>query len=235
VIQVEDQLTASAFMMSDRKDNQIASFYPGPSDLAENLPVFQLGQLAKFAIVGATGPKVMRKHVEELGRADCKLIYDPAFQIIILTAEDIIAGIDSSWGLIANDYEYAMIERKTGLTVDAIADQLDLVICTYGEKGSELRMNGRTVHAPAAPARVVADPTGAGDAYRSGLTKGLLLGLDLEVVGRIASLAATYAVELVGTQEHTYTPDQFVARFNATFPDYARAISADQFATVVAD
>jgi adenosine kinase len=234
VIQVDDQLTASAFMMSDRKDNQIASFYPGPSDLAENLPVYELGQKARYAIVGATGPKVMRRHVEELGRSGCKLIYDPAFQIIILSAEDIIAGIDSSWGLIANDYEYAMIERKTGLTIDAIADQLDLVICTYGEKGSELRMGGKTATVPAATARVVADPTGAGDAYRSGLTKGLLLGLELDVVGRVASLAATYAVELVGTQEHHYSPEQFVARFNSTFPNYANAISVEQFATPVA-
>lgn len=234
VIQVEDQLTASAFMMSDRKDNQIASFYPGPSDLAENLPVYELGQKAKYAIVGATGPKVMRKHVEELGRAECKLIYDPAFQIIILSPEDIIAGIDSSWGLIANDYEYAMIERKTGLTLDEISKQLDLVICTYGDKGSELRMGGRVVRVPAAHAHVVADPTGAGDAYRSGLVKGLLLGLDLDVVGRMASLAATYAVELVGTQEHHYTPEQFVARFNASFPKFDGAISVDQFTPAVA-
>lgn len=234
VIQVDDQLTASAFMMSDRKDNQIASFYPGPSDLAENLPVFKLGEKAKFAVVGATGPKVMRRHVEELGRSGCKLIYDPAFQIIILSPEDIIAGIDSSWGLIANDYEYAMIERKTGLTLDAISDQLDLVICTYGEQGSELRMDGKTVRVPAAPAKVVKDPTGAGDAYRSGLVKGLLLGLDLPVIGRMASLSATYAVELVGTQEHRYTPEQFVARFNTTFPDFDGAISADQLRTPAA-
>src|SRR4051812_43984778 len=31
VIEVDDLATASAFMMADRKDNQIASFFPGPS------------------------------------------------------------------------------------------------------------------------------------------------------------------------------------------------------------
>ena len=235
VIQVDDQLTASAFMMSDRKNNQIASFFPGPSDLAEDLPVFELGKSAKYAIVGATGPKVMRKHVEELGRSGCRLVYDPAFQIIILSAEDVIAGIDSSWGLIANDYEYAMIEKKTGLTIDSIADQLDLVVRTYGDKGSELRKEGDVAVIPAAPPRVAADPTGAGDAYRSGLIKGLLLDLDLPVAGRMASLAATYAVELVGTQEHHYTPEQFVARFDSAFPDFAGAITPKQLATPVAE
>jgi adenosine kinase len=52
------------------------------------------------------------------------------------------------------------------------------------------------------------------------------LGLDLEVVGRLAGLTATYVVEQVGTQEHAYTPEEFVARFDDSFPDYAGAISA---------
>src|SRR3954452_19024566 len=101
-----------------------------------------------------------------------------------------------------------MIERKTGLKVEQLTEQIPLVIVTYGEQGSELRSGGRIVKVPAAPAEIVRDPTGAGDAYRSGLVKGLLLGADLEVVGRIAGLAATYTVEQVGTQEHSYTANE---------------------------
>src|SRR3982751_5401380 len=32
ILEYDDHLTASAFMMADMKSNQIASFYPGPSD-----------------------------------------------------------------------------------------------------------------------------------------------------------------------------------------------------------
>ena len=84
--------------------------------------------------------------------------------------------------------------------------------------------NKRKWEIPAYPARV-ADPTGAGDAFRSGLVKGLLLGAELDVVGRIAGLAATYVVEQIGTQEHSYSPDQFVARFDLSFPDFVGALS----------
>ena len=77
----------------------------------------------------------MRKHTRELGAASCKLIYDPAFQIILLTGEDLIEGIDGAWAVIGNDYEFAMMERKTGLTIDAIAERCELVIVTYGEQG----------------------------------------------------------------------------------------------------
>lgn len=225
LIEVDDQATASAFMMADRKDNHIASFFPGPSDLAVEIDAGALGERAEYALVGATGPSVMRLHAEQLGKSSCKLIYDPAFQIIILSAEDLNVGIDSSWGLIANDYEYAMIERKTGLTIDDLEKRVELLVVTYGDKGSELRQNGKRVTVPSAPATEVKDPTGAGDAYRSGLIKGLLLGKELDVVGRLAGLTATYVVEHVGTQEHAYTPEQFVARFDQSFPDYAGSLT----------
>lgn len=228
VIQVDDQATASAFMMADQKDNHIASFFPGPSDLATSIDISELGNRVAYGVVGATGPDVMRLHAAQLGASSCKLIYDPAFQIIILSADDLIAGIDAAWGLIANDYEYAMIERKTGLTIDDLERRVELLVVTYGEHGSELRMNGERIEVPVAPAHAVKDPTGAGDAYRSGLVKGLLLGKDLDVVGRIAGLTSTFVVEHVGTQEHAYTAEEFVARFDTSFPEYAGAITAEE-------
>lgn len=229
VIEDELRLTASAFMMADTQNNQIASFFPGPANLSAEIDVTSLGNRAKYGIVGATDPQAMINHAAQLGRSSCKMIYDPAFQIIILSAEDLLAGIDQSWAVIGNDYEFAMLERKTGLTVDAIADRVELTVVTYGDQGSELRMNGQTVKTPAAMAENVAGPTGAGDAYRAGLIKGLLLGLNLEVIGRLAGLTATYVVEEVGTQEHSYTPDEFIARFNRSFSDYAGALDVADF------
>lgn len=224
IVQVEDQLTAAAFFTADQKNNQIASFFPGPSDLSAEIPVQAIGDCVEYAIVGATSPLAMKRHAAQFGESKCKLIYDPAFQIIILSGDELKEGIAGAWAVIGNDYELAMIERKTGLTVDQLAEQVPLVVVTYGEQGSELRSGGKIVKVPAAPANIVADPTGAGDAYRSGLIKGLLLGADLDVVGRIAGLAATYTVEQVGTQEHSYSPEAFVERFDRSFPDYVGAL-----------
>ncbi|MGE3798832.1 MAG: PfkB family carbohydrate kinase, partial [Thermomicrobiales bacterium] len=131
----------------------------------------------------------------------------------------------NSWAVISNDYEYAMIERKTGLTIEQISEKVELVVVTYGDQGSKLLTAGRSVTIPVAKVTKVVDPTGAGDAYRSGLLRGLLLDLELEVTGRIASLAAAYAVEHVGTQAHYYTIEEFIDRFDRSFPDYAGAIT----------
>jgi adenosine kinase len=229
ILTFDDQLTASAFMIADMKSNQIASFYPGPSEEATQIDAKALGDQVSYGLVGATGPETMRKHTRELGAASCKMIYDPAFQIILLSGEDLIEGIENAWAVIGNDYEFAMLERKTGLGPDAIAERCESVIITYGEHGSELRRNGLCARVPAAPTRGVKDPTGAGDAYRAGLLAGLLLEQDLQILGRIAGLAAVHAVEHVGPQEHSYTPEEFVARFDEAFPDMKGALNAAMF------
>jgi len=225
VIEDDSVLTASAFMMADLKSNQIASFYPGPGSRAASIDLTELGNSCRFGLVGPTDPEVMRLHTRQLGSTSCKLIFDPAFQIIIFSADDLREGIDAAWCVVGNDYEFAMIERKTGLTVADIAARKELVVVTYGESGSDFISDGKTTHVPAAPARQVIDPTGAGDAFRGGLLRGLALDLPLDITGRIANLAAVYAVEQTGTQEHHYTQDAFVTRFDESFPDYAGAIS----------
>jgi adenosine kinase len=234
VHQYDDQLSAAAFMMADMKSNQIASFYPGPSERAVDIPVRELGDAARYAILGATGPETMRQHARELGEAACRFIYDPAFQIIILSDADLREGIDHAYAVIGNDYELAMIEQKTGLTIDDLAERCELVVVTFGEQGSELRTGGRAVRIPPAPARAGHDPTGAGDASRAGLIKGLLLEQEPEIVGRIAGLTAVYAVEQVGTQEHAYEPEEFIARFDDAFPDMAGALRLEQFVQTAA-
>jgi adenosine kinase len=226
----DDSLTASAFMMADQVNNQVASFYPGPSDRAATIDGKALADAVPYALLGATGPETMKKHAREFGASSARFIYDPAFQIILLSGAELKDGLSGAWAMIGNDYEFAMLERKTGLSIDDVAQQCELTIVTYGEKGSELRQNGSTVRVPAAPTIGVKDPTGAGDAYRAGLIKGLLLEQDLEIVGRIAGLTAVHAVENVGPQEHRYTPAEFVDRFNTAFSDMAGALTADMFA-----
>jgi adenosine kinase len=49
------------------------------------------------------------------------------------------------------------------------------------------------------------------------LVAGLLRGLDLETAGRVASLAATHAVEHVGTIEHHYVRAAFAQRYREAF------------------
>jgi adenosine kinase len=66
------------------------------------------------------------------------------------------------------------------------------------------------------PARI-ADPTGVGDAYRAGLMKGLAAGADDATCARLGTVAATYALEHLGGQAHSYTWAEFKKRYEQHF------------------
>lgn len=221
VIEIEGEFTSSSFMNADLHGNQIAAFHPGAAAKSSDIDVTSVANGTEYGLVSAGDPEAMMLHTRQIASSGSKLVFDPAQQIPILSPENIEEGIELAHMVIGSDYEFAMMGKKTGLTVDDIETRSAITVVTYGERGSELRVSGERVSIPIAPPTDVADPTGGGDAYRAGLLKGLLMGLDLEVVGRMAAQAATYAIEHHGTQEHVYTVDTFVERFNQTFPDFA--------------
>lgn len=235
VKQVEDDLTASAYMNADMEGNQIASFYPGPGALTQQMDLTEVADKARYGIVSAGDPVAMMLHSEQIARVS-KLIFDPAQQIVMLDGDALARGIDLAEIVIGNDYEFGMVERKTGLSVDAISNIAPMTVVTYGSRGSVILAGGESTSIPTATPDPLTDPTGAGDAYRSGLVAGLLLGKDLPVIGRMAALAATFAVEFHGTQEHRYTHQEYVDRFKTSFPDFADEITVEelgQFKAVV--
>jgi adenosine kinase len=63
----------------------------------------------------------------------------------------------------------------------------------------------------------VEDPTGAGDSYRGGLISGLIRGKDIGQCARMGSVCASFAVECYGTQEYTFSPEEFNERLNGCF------------------
>ena len=63
----------------------------------------------------------------------------------------------------------------------------------------------------------VQDPTGCGDAFRSGLIYGLLNDLDLVTCCRIGSVMGAIKVAVQGPQNHAPTRDEIEQRFFETY------------------
>jgi adenosine kinase len=91
------------------------------------------------------------------------------------------------------------------------------VIVTQGERGSLILAGDQRTVIPAVPPCRTCEPTGVGDAYRAGIIKGMVRGYSWATTGRIAALAATYALEEHGPQNHYYTRQEFVARYRQNF------------------
>jgi len=83
-----------------------------------------------------------------------------------------------------------------------IKDECELAVITRSEKGSVILNGGRAVTVPALPVEKLVDATGAGDLYAAGFLFGLSSGLDLEICGRLGSLAASEVISHVGPRPH---------------------------------
>jgi adenosine kinase len=165
----------------------------------------------------------MARLVRECREAAVPFVYDPAHQLPHMSKEDLEEGCRGAWILIGNDYELELIRQRTGRGIEQLLELASIVVTTLGREGSRIESAAGRVVIPPAPARREVDPTGAGDAYRSGLVAALLRGLPSAEAGRIASVASAYVVEQGGTIEHRYTIAEFAERylsaFGATLPD----------------
>ena len=213
-------LTSSFFVNTDRDNNQIASFYMGAMGKADRLSFHDLRhESIDLAIISPNAPAAMVKYARECQELGIPYIYDPSQQIIWLSGEELVAGTRGARVLIVNEYEFCMIRNKTGLSDDELRALPEVTIITQGENGSTIYVGDRVLHIPIVPPEPLAEPTGVGDAYRSGVIKGMLRGYRWEVTGRIAALAATYVLEQYGTQNHRYTVAKFVERYRLVFGD----------------
>lgn len=219
VVEIDDDYCASFFVSTDQAHNQIASFYTGAMAYAHRLSFAELVAGASLAIISPNDPEAMRRHVAECKALGIPYIYDPSQQTVRLSGDDLCEGLTGSALLTVNEYEFGLIQEKTGLDKAAILDRAGGLLVTLGAKGALLTQNGRQHAIPAIPPDNVVEPTGAGDAFRAGLMRGIELGLPLELAGRMGALAATYVLEHLGTQNHRFSSDEFVVRFRRHFDD----------------
>ncbi|MEJ2207726.1 MAG: carbohydrate kinase family protein [Anaerolineae bacterium] len=219
IVEIESEFTSSFFVNTDQDNNQIASFYMGAMGWADHLSFHDLHREVELAIISPNAPAAMNKYVGECQEMGIPYIYDPSQQIIWLTADDLLKGARGARILIVNEYEFGMIQNKTGLSEAELLVLPQVTIVTRGEEGSTIYAPGQTLSIPAVPPQPLVEPTGVGDGYRGGLIKGMLKGLPWQTTGRIASLAAAYVLEQEGTQNHAYSLADFVERYRLTFDD----------------
>jgi adenosine kinase len=216
VRQIPDKFTASFFCNTDRRNNQIASFYTGAMAHAGELSFRDAGP-CDLAIISPNDPGAMVRHAEECRELGIRYIYDPGQQCARARGDELRAGIVGAAIVVCNDYELELIRQKTRLGEAQVLDHCEALVVTRGEQGSLIYHDGRRIEVPAVPPVREADPTGVGDAFRAGFMKGLAIGADHEVCGRLGSVAATYALEHVGGQSHTFTWHEFQERYARHF------------------
>jgi adenosine kinase len=215
---ISGEFTASCFINTDLQHNQITAFYPGAMAHSPSISLREVGPTPRdLVVISPNDPRAMARHAAECTAMGIPYVYDPSMQAPRLTAAELEEGFRGAKVLTGNDYEFAMMAEKLGISEDALRRRLPITVVTRGAEGSLITAEGQEFEIPPAKPRAVVDPTGAGDAFRAGLVKGMARGLSWPATGRLAALAAVFAIERAGTQQHAYTIGEFLDRYRANF------------------
>jgi adenosine kinase len=213
---VDDAFTGQAFITTDLDDNQITAFHPGAMNESHRNKVTDAKD-CKLGIISPDGRDGMLQHADQFVEAGIPFIFDPGQGMPMFNGEELCQFIEKATWVTVNDYEWQMMQDKTGLGPDEIAERVEALIVTRGGDGSSIYTRDKQIDIPCVKAESITDPTGCGDAYRAGLLYGLVNEMDWETTGRIASLLGSIKIAKHGTQNHKFTLDEFKTRFEKEF------------------
>lgn len=216
---VSGLFTASFFATTDQSNAQLASFYPGAMGVASRQSILQVQPNPDLVIVSPNSPEAMTKFTAECRQSKIPYLYDPSQQILRLEGPELACDMEGAHFLFVNDYEFGLINKKTGWDLEQILKHVKVVVVTRGKDGADLYTGAEQVFIPTVPERQIVDPTGVGDAFRGGFLAGYAHSWNWTLCGQLGSLAAVYCLEQKGPQNHVFTRAEFVKRFREHFND----------------
>ncbi|HQS37579.1 MAG: carbohydrate kinase family protein [Methylotenera sp. 24-45-7] len=207
---VPDTFTAQAYITTDIDDNQITAFHPGAMTQSHQNSVNEAINVS-LAIIAPDGRDGMFQHARECFEAGIPFMFDPGQGLPMFNGEELLYFIEMADYLAVNDYESQIIQDKTGLSLEELAQKVTALIVTLGASGSHIYADGQRYEIPCVQAQQIVDPTGCGDAYRAGLLYGIAHGWDWPTCGRLASTMGSIKIGSRGGQNHKPTRDDIEA------------------------
>jgi adenosine kinase len=160
----------------------------------------------------------MLRHTDECRQRGYAFIADPSQQLAFGEGDLIRQLIEGAAILFSNEYESHLIESKTGWSSADILERVGSQVITLGKDGVRIvSKDAPTVEVHAAKDVHAVEPTGVGDAFRAGFLAAVDWGLSHERAAQVGCTLAAYVVETVGTQEYSFTPEQFLTRVHDSY------------------
>jgi adenosine kinase len=205
VLVCDDVHTARFVCTTDDDMRQIGSFYTGAMARSGQIHLADFADRADLVLVGASDPGAMVQLTAECREAGVPFAADVSQQVARMDGEGIRALVEGARYLMTNDYEWELLQQKTGWTEADVAERVDIRITTLGEHG--VHITGRDVgelKIGVVPETGRVDPTGVGDAFRAGFLAAQQGGLSLERAAQLGCLIAVLVLESDGGQEWTW-------------------------------
>lgn len=207
ILHVADTFTAQAFITTDLDDNQITAFHPGAMNFS-HLNSVQETRDIQLGIIAPDGRDGMMQHADEFYKNDIPFVFDPGQGLPMYNGEELLDFINKADYIAVNDYEGQMLQDRTGINLESLANKVKALIITLGAQGSLIYADGKKFVISSVKPKEIVDPTGCGDAYRAGLLFGIVHNLGWQTTGQLGSLMGSLKIAQRGGQNHQFSRDE---------------------------
>ncbi|MFD1860057.1 carbohydrate kinase family protein [Aeromicrobium camelliae] len=220
-----DRHTALCTITTDDAHAQIVTFYPGAMAEAREIDIAELhsSRPIDLLLIGPDDPEGMLRHTRAAREIGLAFAADPSQQLAWADGEIIRDLIDGAAYLFCNEYEAALIEKKTGWGEAEVQEHVGTRVVTHGKDGAVVYTpGGERIEVSAIDGIEAVDPTGVGDSFRAGYLAGVAAGLSPQRCAEVGCTIAAAVVETVGTQEYDLHADTFLRRVEQQYGRDAR-------------
>lgn len=198
--------TANCTIVTEKKQNQIITFYPGALNVTLPLSISNIpdNHDISYAMLSPNG-KIALKFISECKDKWIKTFFDPGQTIWLYDKNELTRVLDNANYLIVNEYEYSLVKNISWLWDSEILNLMDKVIITVWKEWTKMLSKTENIQIPAIKLENIVDPTWAWDAFRSWLLYGLVNDLSRELSIKYWNVVASFVVESKWWMNHEFS------------------------------
>ncbi|MFJ3927807.1 carbohydrate kinase family protein [Streptomyces sp. NPDC090022] len=222
-----ERQTARFMCMTDQDSNQIASFYAGAMAEAGRIDLRAVHARTPLdlVLVSPNDPGAMVHHTEQARELGVPFAADPSQQLARLSGAEVRQLVDGARWLFTNEYESALLRERAEWSHADVLGRVGAWVTTLGAQGVRIDRAGEpTITVRAVPDVTAEDPTGVGDAFRSGFLAALSWQLPLENAAQLGCAMSALVLAAVGSQSYEIQPAALLDTIRTVYGDDAAAL-----------
>ncbi|MBD3238845.1 MAG: hypothetical protein GF332_04390 [Candidatus Moranbacteria bacterium] len=212
-VKVKNRVTCATYYgISDQNQEQIGIFQPNATSYLQKIKLSdflndQDFQQIKVGIFSPGNGRSLTRHLQEfdqLCNSQAVTIFDPGQELSIsFNKQNLKKCLKCSDIVIGNEIEIKQFKNLYDLTIKDILNLgVKWVIETQAEKGAWIYNQKQKIKVKPRKPKKLVEATGAGDAFRAGLIKGIISNWNLQKAAEYGAFLGALNVETMGGQNY---------------------------------
>lgn len=214
---VPNEFTSQCILICDAAGSQIATFSANAADFTRT-DTWPEDEAFDIGILSPETRFVMLRRLKQFTEHKTPFFFDPGQITPRFSSSELVSFFEAAQYIVMSDYEFEVVQRKTGLTESELLKHAKALFITRSENGATVFTKDGSLTVDAVPVHA-RDTIGAGDAFRAGLLHAVTHNLSWEKALKLGCAIASFKVEKQGAETYRPSKEAILSRIAMTYGD----------------